>query len=136
MRIVAALAGQARHAQHPVGAGVEQVDGRVHGPIETIQGNRAPQADGFRVADGHRFGRQFAHDDVQEGNHAEGQHEGNAVYQFLRGEADGAEYGFEQAGKGRFADPAQAQRRQRDAQLAGGQVGVQLAMHLGQDAAP
>ncbi|MNY42248.1 hypothetical protein D3C86_1771180 [compost metagenome] len=36
-------------------------------------------------------------------------------------------------GEGRLADPAQAQRGQGDAQLAGRQVGVQLVVHGAQD---
>jgi len=38
-------------------------------------------------------------------------------------------------GKGRLTDPAQAQRGEGDAQLAGGQVGVELVGYLAQDAA-
>jgi hypothetical protein len=134
MRLVAARAGQAGDAQHQVGAAVQHPDRRVHGPVKTVQRHRTPQADGFGVADGERFRRQFADHDVEEGNHAEGDHEGHAVDDFFGGHAGQAEQGLQQAGEGRFADPAQAQRGEGDAELAGRQVGVELAVHLEQDA--
>ena len=49
-------------------------------------------------------------------------------------DADHAEQRLEQAGEGRLADPAEAERGERDAELAGRQVGVELVVHLGQDA--
>jgi hypothetical protein len=52
-----------------------------------------------------------------------------------RRDAQHVEQRLQQGGKGGFADPAQAQRRQRDTQLAGRQVGVEFAVHRGQDAA-
>jgi hypothetical protein len=42
---------------------------------------------------------------------------------------------LQQAGESGFTDPAQAQRGQGDAQLAGGEIGVQLVVDHGQDAA-
>ena len=56
------------------------------------------------------------------------------MYHLGLGDADGGEQRLEQAGKRRFAHPAQAQRGQRNAQLAGRQVGIELAVHLAEDA--
>ena len=49
--------------------------------------------------------------------------------------AEAVEQGAEQAREGRFADPAQGQGRQRDAELAGRQVGVEVLVDAEQDAA-
>ena len=133
--LVPAGAGEAGHAQHHVGAGVQQPDRRVHRPVEAVQRQRTPQADRLRGADRQRLRRQFAHHDVQEGDHAERDHEGHAVDQLFVGDAEQGEGRFEDAGKSRFADPAQAQRGQGDAQLAGRQIGVELAMDFVEDAA-
>ena len=43
---------------------------------------------------------------------------------------------FEQACKGRLADPTQAQRGERNAQLASRQVGIHLPVNPAKDAAP
>jgi hypothetical protein len=56
------------------------------------------------------------------------------VHQLGRGDADERQQRFQQAGKRRFADPAQAQRGQRDAELAGRQIGIQLAVDFAEDA--
>jgi hypothetical protein len=95
--VVAALAIQAGQPQHHVGAAVEHPDRRVHRPVEAVQRQRAPQADDFRIADRQRLRRQFADHDVQEGDHAEGEHEGHAVHHFGRGDADQGEQRLEQA---------------------------------------
>lgn len=55
------------------------------------------------------------------------------MHQRLRFDADARQQWFEQVGEGRLTDPAQAQRSQGDAQLAGRQVGVQLLVHGAQD---
>jgi hypothetical protein len=88
----------------------------------------------FRVADRQRLGRQFAHHDVQEGNHAERHHERERMDHRDRGDAHGQQHRLHQARESRLADPAQAQRGERDAQLAGRQVGVELAVDLAEDA--
>src|SRR5690606_22939981 len=49
--------------------------------------------------------------------------------------AEGGEQRLDQVGKGRLADPAQAQRGQGDAQLAGRQIGVELMVDGAQDLA-
>ncbi|OMP13004.1 hypothetical protein COLO4_02447 [Corchorus olitorius] len=126
-----ALAGDAQDA---VGAGVEQPDGRVHQPVEEVQRHRRPQREQVGLADRPGLGRQLADHDVQVGDDEEGREEGDAVDHLGAADADGAEQGFEQFGEGRLADPAQAQGGQGDAELAGGEVGVELVVHLLEDA--
>ncbi len=64
--IVAVNAAQPCHAQDPVGAGVEHKDSRIHGPVEAIQGQGAPQPYHFGIAYRDGLGREFTDDDVQE----------------------------------------------------------------------
>lgn len=59
----------------------------------------------------------------------------DAADQFVGMHADHRQQRFQEFGEGRLADPAQAQGGQGDAQLAGGQVGVQLVVNLAQDGA-
>src|SRR5690606_17502603 len=72
--------------------------------------------------------RQFSNHDVEEGDDRESQEKGNAVHQFRLLYADETEDRFEQVGKGRLADPAETQRGERDAELAGGEIGIHLAV--------
>ncbi|MCY1449474.1 hypothetical protein D9M71_662120 [compost metagenome] len=65
----------------------------------------------------------------------EGDEERDRLDQLWRVHAHVRQQRFEQVGEGRLTDPAQAQRGQRDAQLAGRKVGVELVVHLAQDAA-
>ena len=74
-----ALAGD---AQDGVGAGVEQVDGRVHGPVEQVQRYGSPQRQQLRFADGPGFGCQLTDNDVQVRNDEEGDEERHAFDQF------------------------------------------------------
>ncbi len=127
-----ALAGD---AQDGVGAGVEQVDRRVHQPVEQVKRHRRPQRQQLGLADRPGFRRQFAHHDVQVGNDEEGGEESDAVDQRRRVDAGHGQQRFEQVRECRLADPAKPQRGQGDAQLAGGQVGIQLFMHRAQDLA-
>ncbi|MNF81550.1 hypothetical protein D3C84_638270 [compost metagenome] len=120
-------------AQNGVGAGVEQVDGRVHGPVEQVQRHRCPQRQQLGLADGPGFRGQFTHHDVQVRNDEEGGKERHAFDHFRRVDADGAQDGLENVGKRRLTDPAQSQRREGDAQLAGREVSVELTVHGAQD---
>uniref|UniRef100_A0A494G9I2 Uncharacterized protein n=1 Tax=Solanum lycopersicum TaxID=4081 RepID=A0A494G9I2_SOLLC len=53
-----------RNAQDGVGAGVEQVDRRVHGPVEQVQRHRRPQRQQLGFADRPGFGCEFADHNV------------------------------------------------------------------------
>ncbi|MNN01026.1 hypothetical protein D3C81_1136330 [compost metagenome] len=127
-----ALAGD---LQDGVGAGVEQVDGRVHQPVEQVQRHGGPQRQQLGLADGPGLGRQLADHDVQVGNDEERGEERDPVDDLLRLNADGRQQRFEQLGEGRLADPAEAEGGQGDAELAGGKIGVELVVHLAQDGA-
>ncbi|MNH08976.1 hypothetical protein D3C79_684160 [compost metagenome] len=61
--------------QNRVGAGVEQVDGRVHHPVEEVQRYGGPQRQQFWFTDCPGFGRQFTDHNVQVGDHKEGAEE-------------------------------------------------------------
>jgi hypothetical protein len=69
-------------AQNRVGAGIEQVDRRVHGPVEQVQRHRRPQRQQLGFADGPGFGRQFTDHDVQIGNDEERGEERHAFDHF------------------------------------------------------
>ena len=80
-----------------------------------------------------RTWRQLTDHDVQVGNHEEGGKERHALDHFRRLDAHGAQQRFEDVREGRLTDPAQAQGGEGDAQLAGRQVRVELAVHGAQD---
>jgi len=125
-----ALAGD---AQDRVGAGVEQVDGRVHGPVEQVQRHRRPQRQQLGFANGPGFGRQLTDHDVQVGNHEERRKERHALDHFRRFDAHGGQHRFKDVRKRRLTDPTQAQGGEGDTQLAGRQVSVELAVYGTQD---
>ncbi|MCY1176188.1 hypothetical protein D9M73_164510 [compost metagenome] len=70
---------------------------------------------------------------MQVGDDEEGAEERDALDHFRRLDADCAQQRFEQVREGWLTHPAQAQRGKGDTQLAGGQVGVQLAVDGTQD---
>src|SRR5471032_697670 len=125
-----ALAG---NTQDGVCAGVEQVNRRVHRPVEQVQRHRGPQRQQLGFADGPGFRRQFTYHDVQVGDHKEGGKERHALDHFRRLYAHRAQQRLEDMRKSWLTDPAQAQGGQGDTQLAGRQVGVELAVHGAQD---
>ena len=125
-----ALAG---NAQDGVGAGIEQVDRRVHGPVEQVQRHRRPQRQQLGLANRPGLGRQLTDHNVQVGNHEEGGKERHALDHFRRLDAHGAQQRFEDVREGGLTDPTQAQGGEGNAQLAGRQVGIKLAVHGTQD---
>jgi hypothetical protein len=119
--------GAGREAEEPDGAGsgpVQEADGPVEEAVEDLHGQGDGQGGLFGHFQGDGLGGQFAHDDVQEGDQAEGHGEGDGV-QHGRGHVP-FEQRVQQVGHGGLADPAQAQGGQGDAQLGGGDVGVQV----------
>ncbi|MNE19393.1 hypothetical protein D3C80_1124720 [compost metagenome] len=127
-----ALAGD---AQNGIGTGVEQPDRRVHGPVEQVQGDGCPQRQQLGFTDGPGLGRQLADHNVQVGNHKKGAEERDGLDHFVRLHAYRFEHRFQQVCERGFTDPTQAERCQGDTQLAGRQIGVQLAVHSAQDLA-
>ncbi|MDF9775922.1 hypothetical protein OKW11_002879 [Pseudomonas baetica] len=130
MRAGFALAGD---AQDLVGAGVEQVDGRVHDPVEQVQRHGGPQRQQFRFADRPGFGGQFADHDVQVRNDEEGGEERNRLDHFGGIDAHGTQHRCQEVRERRFSDPTQAQGGEGDTQLAGRQVGIELTVYGAQD---
>ena len=123
----------AGNPQNGIGAGVEQVDRRVHGPVKQVQRHGRPQRQRFGFSYSPRFWSQFADHNVQVGNDEEGGKERHALDHFGRFDAHGAQYRLQDVGERRFADPAQPQRRQGDTQLAGRKVSVELVVDGAQD---
>jgi CBS domain containing-hemolysin-like protein len=77
--------------------------------------------------------RAIAEHDVQVRDYGECEHECDHLGR-LRADAQAGEQRFEQARECRFADPAEAERGERDAELAGRQIGVQMAVHVAEQA--
>ena len=100
---------------------------------KTTQRPGQPQRGVVGVLQRQRLGNQLAEDDVQERDEQEGQHGGDGV----RGDGVPAaeqpvERRVQQRGQGRFADEAQADARQGDAELRAGDGAAQVA-HRGID---
>ncbi|MNI56255.1 hypothetical protein D3C73_1112460 [compost metagenome] len=120
-------------AQDLVGAGVEQVNGRVHGPVEQVQRHRGPQRQQFRFADGPGFRGELADHDVQVRNDEERGEERHALDHFRRLYADRFEHRLENMRERRLTDPAEAEGGEGDTQLTRRQVGIELTVHGAQD---
>jgi hypothetical protein len=110
---------------HGAGAGpVQQADWPAEDAVENLHGQGDDQGCFFGPLQGDGLGREFTDDDVQEGDQAKSDGKGDGV-QHRRWHA-ALEQGAQQIGHGGFADPAQAQGREGDAKLGGGDVGVQV----------
>ena len=122
MLIGGVVAGEAHDG---IGDAVEQQHDGEGDAVEPDQRRGRAQRPALGGEDGERFGDELADDDVQRRHdevadrHADGD-DGRL------GQAEHREQGLEQLGDGGLAQPAQRQRRQRDAQLAGGQVSVDV----------
>jgi hypothetical protein len=122
----------AEHAQ-------QRTRGRVEQPIERIEKKERyverigdPLRHRNRLADRQRFRHLLAHHDVQRGEHEKADQERREVQRrFRHPERD--QDRRQQRGDGWLANPAQAQRRHRDAELAARQIGLDVAHHLLQE---
>ena len=123
------------NAQNGIGTGVEQINGRVHRPIEEVQRHGGPQRQRLGFTNSPGFWRQLADHDVQVRNDKEGGKERHTFDHFRRFDTDGAQQRLQNMSECRFTDPAQAQRRQGDTQLACGQISIELVMNNAQDSA-
>ncbi len=130
MRAGFALAGD---PQNGVGAGVEQVNGRVHRPVEQVQRHGGPQRQQLGFADSPGFRGQFADDDVQVRDDEERREERHAFDHFGGFYANGAQHRFEDVRERRLTDPAEAEGGEGDTQLAGRQVSIELTVNGAQD---
>jgi hypothetical protein len=106
-----------------VAHGVEQVDNWLGGQVEGAHGRCQQQRDRAGAGDGGTLGRQLAEHHVRDGDDRE-------RHDRRQPEADNlrllAEHRFEQVVEGGLADSAEAERGQRDAELAGRKVGVDV----------
>ena len=100
---------------------VEQPDRRAEDGAEEPQRADDQQGDALGVLQRDALRRQLARDDVQRGDHDEGDDHGGGV------RADRAEGGVEQAGERGLADPAEREAGEGDPELAGGDVAVEVA---------
>ena len=87
------------------------------------------QHDLLDVLDGHRLRRQFAEHDVQARDDREGERQRNRVADDIV-ESDGVRDRQDQRRDGRFADPAEAERGERDAELCHGKRCVKVVGQL------
>jgi hypothetical protein len=112
----------------PVARPVEEVDEGGEELAEELEGPRRHEHSGLGPLDGERLRRQLAEDDVEHGDDDEGDdHRSGARGRVAQ--ADRLEDRPQQLGEGGLAQPAQAQACERDAELAGGEVAVDV-LHL------
>ncbi len=104
--------------QDGVGAGVEQVDRRVHGPVEQVQRHCGPERQQLGFANGPGFRGQLTDHNVQVRDDEERSEERYAFDHFGRLHADGFKQRLQNVCERRFTDPAQAQGGEGDTQLA------------------
>lgn len=108
-----------------VGDAVEQVDGPTKGMKEPAKWTGDDEGDFFRPGEGDAFGDEFAEDDFDNGESAEGEHEGGGM-NGDEGPAgrDRGDGGAERFGERDFTDVAESKASEGDADL-----------HAGDDAA-
>ncbi len=112
--------------KQPLRRMVQQPDERIRQPREPRQRLRRPQRHRQRLADGHRLGRQFADDDQQKTVDEKAGHDRHRVPHRQRLHVQPAEHRRQQRLEHRFHQHAQAQARQRDAELDGADGRVQV----------
>ena len=123
--VVAGRRGDAEPENDFVGNGVKEIDGPGEKFEEGVEGAGDDQSDALGVGQAEGFGNQFAEDDLNNGEQAEGEDQSDGV----RGQSDphAGKCGGERTqefGQGNFTDVAQGQAGQSDADL-----------HAGNDAA-
>ena len=116
------MAGQAHHT---VGDAVEQDHDGVGDLVERHKRASREQRIALGGEDGERLGNQLAHHHVQRGHDEVADGHGHHADQGL-GQVQHLEQRTDKSGERGLAQPAQSQRRQRDAQLTGGQVLVDV----------
>ena len=86
------------------------------------------------TSDRKRLRRKFANHDVQERDERECKGERDAVNDFRVGDVGKCQHRLDQAGEGGFADPAKTEGSKRDAELASGEIGIQVGAYCSQHA--
>ena len=106
---------------------VQQPDERIGEPVKPKHRAGAPQRGVQRPADGHRFGRQFADDDEQVAVHEKADADGDAALRVGAGDLERAKERLEHVLEHRLDGDAQRETDQRDAELRGADVGVNVS---------
>ncbi len=123
----------AEQAQNPARSVVEQPVQRPEDQIGHMQRIGDPLRDRHRLPDRQRLRHLLADHDMQRGEHQEpGQERHEVQGAFRHSERD--QQRFEQRRNGGFADPAEAERGHGDAELAAGEIGLDIAHHALQQA--
>src|SRR5207249_11821948 len=105
-------------------------------PMKPFQGLDYPQRRRQRLLYRQPFWRLFARRDVQKGQGGKTDDEGDGLASLRRLDVQPGHHRLEQRGEHRLAHPAQAQARQRDAQLTGAKRGVEVPDHTSRDPRP
>ena len=108
---------------------VEKPDDGVHHLMKKDHRPCRKQRERFCLLNSERFRRKFADDDMECRDDGERNGKCYGMDCHIR-EAHADERRLDELGDGRFPDPAETERRERDAELTRGQVVVQMVYHL------
>ena len=123
----------AEHPQDRARRGVEQPVQRIEHQEADVERIRDPQRHRHRLADRQGLRHLLADDDMQRREHQEADHERREMQRRV-GHPERDQQRAQQRGDGRLADPAEAERGHRDAELAAREIGFDVAQHLLQQA--
>jgi hypothetical protein len=122
---------EANHAQHRIAHGVEADDRPAQGNVEEVQRPRDPQGGAFRPLQGYPLRGQFSQHDMERRDDRERDRDGNRM---SRGRSkstdDGVQQRLDHASERGLADPAKRQGCDGDAELARGDVRIQVPDEL------
>ena len=123
----------AQHPQDRARGGVEQPVQRIEQQKRDVERIRDPLRHRHRLPDRQRLRHLLADHDMQRGEHQEADQERREVQcRFRHSERD--QNRVQQRRNRRLADPAEAERGHGDAELATGEIGLDVAQHLLQQA--
>jgi hypothetical protein len=126
--------GNVEAAQDDGGRALEEAHGGAGQGHEEEHGRRHGDGEGLGAAQGERLGHQFADHHVEVGDDGEADDDGGdgghvgIGMGMGRGLGQSGDPAEKDGGGQRFADPAQSQRAERDAELHGGEKVVQIAL--------
>jgi hypothetical protein len=116
-----------QHRQHDLGADVEDDEGRVDRVVEDLEDARREAGHVLGALDGERLGDELAHHDVEARDHAEADAARDGLDEVL-GDVQEFEQRAEDPRERGLSQPAEAQRREGDAQLRGGEELVEALL--------
>ena len=131
------VGGMPIHISKPVRGAVEHPDERIRDVVENGEGYRHPQRDRLGAANGEIFRHELAEDDFEERDSREGQAVGDRHHgRVAESDTHVGQRTFNGGGDERLAHPAETEAGQRDAELRGGQVTIQVFGDAQRDAEP